>query len=406
MILSSGIIVGCSLTPKKKRWPSRKISSQEGIELNAWIQITPDNQVIFALDRAEMGQGIMTSHATIVGEELDVDPADIHIVFAQPNKKEYGNPAFFNVMQVTGGSTSTQSSWEKLSKASAKAKATLIKAAAKKWDVWAKDCVARDKVITHAKSGKTMTYGEAAKYAGEHKIEDKWNSVKDNKDYRWVGKPVPRLDVEAKVKGEAQYGMDITMVDMKVAVVIRPPVRGSKVSSYTMINQSADVRIVQIPSGLAVVSDSYWKSLKASKYVTVKWSTNKKLKLNTNDIKRKLRNKLYSGTAKKVQVTENGEDRTASLIHRGLFNSKVKKNQGNSDHVEAIYEVPYLPHATMEPMNCTAWYDGNSCSIWVPTQMPDGARNVATRITGLPKEKVFVYPTYIGGGFGRRIAQD
>jgi isoquinoline 1-oxidoreductase subunit beta len=351
---------------------------------NAWLKIFPDDRIVFVLDRVEMGQGTMTSHATMLAEELEVDPHTLHVELA-PASRSYVNFGF----QITGGSTSVKGSWEPLRRAGAAAREMLRGGAAATWDVPVAECVAENGAVRHTKTGKTASYGHLTRAAAHQPIPDV--KLKDPKDFKWIGKSVGRLDARMKVDGTGVYGIDVRLPGLLTAVVIRSPVLGGAVAGFDAAAAKREpgvVDVFEIPSGVAVVATSTWRARKAAERVTVRWRESRFAGLSTTSLRERYRRRAEEPG--KV-VRDEGSFSSASRAGRVL---------------EATYEVPYLAHATMEPMNATAHVTDTRCEVWAPTQSPGLAFEEVRRITGLAPEAIVIRQTLVGGGFGRRVAQD
>jgi CO/xanthine dehydrogenase Mo-binding subunit len=356
---------------------------------NAWVKIHPDDRVTLVLDRVEMGQGTSTSHATLLGEELEVDPRRIHVEHA-PARREYDNPNPDLGFQITGGSTSVRESWEPLRKAGATAREMLKMAAATEWGVSLAEITVEDGTVSHAASGRTTTYGKLVKTAVRMPVPGEI-ALKPPSAMKWIGKSVNRVDAKPKVTGAAVYGIDVHVPGMLTAVVIRCPVIGGKPTSVEAEQAKASpgvVAVVTIPNGVAVVAKTYWEARTAAKLVRVGWDEGALAKVSTEGLRRE-----YAARAK-----ESGKK------IRNLGNTEAALRGGRM--IQAVYEVPYLAHATMEPQNATAHVTRDRCIIWAPTQSPGLAMEEAIRVTGLPRDAITVHTTAIGGGFGRRLQQD
>lgn len=357
-------------------------------ELHPYISIARDGTIIVVLDRVEMGQGVATALPTLVAEELEVDIGQIRLEFAP------ADPRYINTMigsQATGGSTSVRSSWEKLRRAGATVREMLIAAAAQDWGVPASECRAEGGAVVHRPSGRRLGYGALAARAAQLPIP-RSVPLKDPADFRLIGKALPRLDTLDKITGRAVFGTDVKVPGMLVAVVARCPVFGGRLRDFDARRALAvrNVRhVVPIESGVAVVAVDSWSALRGRDALKVRWDEGPYAGLSSARISRMFRAAVQQPAA--VARSEGDVDRA--------FRAPRKK-------VEATYELPYLAHATPEPMNCTAHVRPDGCDIWVPTQAPDGAQRVAAKITGLPHGAIKVHGTYIGGGFGRRFEQD
>ena len=353
---------------------------------NAWLTIHPDDRIVFTLDRVEMGQGTMTSHPMLIAEELEVDPATIDVEFAIADRR-YDHPEFF--LQVTGGSSSVRTSWERLRQAGAVARDMLRAAAAETWDVPIEACVAHDGTVMHEPTGRRATYGSLTRTAARQSIPDP--VLKSPADFKILGQSLNRVDVPLKVDGSAGFGIDVRVPDMATAVIVRPPVLGATVKAFDgrTATQKPGVRaVVDIPAGVAVVADTYWQARAAADAVTVEWEGGNPT-LDSVKLSEELRALTDApGTA----VRDDGDADTA-LASAGRT-------------VDAAYEVPHLAHAPMEPQNCTAHVDGDRCEVWAPTQSPGVARDIVATALDIPLDHVTVHTTFLGGGFGRRLVSD
>ena len=382
----AGLVIGFYLPGKYEALAAAP--SVSSAAMNAWVRIAPNNTVTFEIDKSEMGQGVITSLAMLLAEELEVDWKKIKTEFA-PAAKEYFNPIFG--LQGTGGSTSIRGSWEPLTKAGAAAREMLIAAAAKKWGVEASSCRAENSAVVHSATKKQLSYGALAEEAAKLPIPEK-PALKDPKNYKFIGKPVKRLDTHEKITGRAKFGIDVREPKMLHAVVARCPVFGGKVKSFDDA-KAKTVRgvkqIVQISSGVAVVADNTWNAMEGRRALEIVWDEGENAANSSEAIR-----KLYVENAEKTgAIARKDGDADAALA------SAAKK-------VEAVYEVPFLAHATMEPMNCAAEVRADGCDIYAPTQFQTFNQNVGAKIAELKPEQVRVHTTFLGGGFGRRAEQD
>ncbi len=355
---------------------------------NAWIRIAPDDSVTLLIDKSEMGQSVQTSLAMLVAEELECDWKKIQTQFA-PAAKEYFNPLFG--LQGTGGSTSVRASWGPLTRAGAAAREMLIAAAAKKWGVAAATCLAENGNVHHTPTKRKLSYGQLAADAAQVPMPEK-PALKDPKDYKYIGKPVKRLDTPSKVNGRAGFGMDVRLPKMLHAAVARCPVFGGKVASFdgSKAEKVRGVkRVIPISTGIAVIADNTWSAFQGCETLQITWDEG----VNAANTSAEIR-KIFADAAEKAAAVARKEgDAPAALA------SAAKK-------IEAAYEVPFLAHATMEPMNCTADVREEGCDIYAPTQFQTFVQMTGAKITGLKPEQVRVHTTYLGGGFGRRSEQD
>ncbi len=371
--------------------PETPAGRPKGFSPSAWLTITPDDQIFFYLDRVEMGQGTMTSHATLVAEELEIDPARLRVEHA-PADRRYDNPADTLGFQITGGSTSTRTSWEPLRLAGAVAREMLVGAAAAAWGAPRAECRAENGAVVHGPSGRRERYGALAALAARQPVPER-PRLKDPRDFRYIGRSVPRLDARTKVDGSGVYGIDVKRPGLLTAVVLRAPSLGAKLEGFDAaeaLAQPGVAGVVRVSTGVAVVARSYWRARRAAELVRARWAPGPLAALDGDRLRAQYRARL--GAPAKA-VRDDG-DAPAALA------------RGGGKIVEAIYEVPFLAHATMEPMNCTAHVRGSSCEIWAPTQAPGLAREAVRRVTGFDEEAIAVHTTMLGGGFGRRQVAD
>jgi isoquinoline 1-oxidoreductase subunit beta len=356
---------------------------------NAWIRVGTDETITLVIDKSEMGQGVVTSLAMIMAEELDCDWKKVRTEFA-PAAKEYSNPVFG--IQGTGGSTSVRGSWAELSKAGAQAREMLIAAAAEKWGADKTLCRTEDGYVIHTQTKEKLSYGKLAESAAKLPAPAD-AKPKDPKEYRIVGKDMRRLDSTDKTCGRAEFGIDVRMPGLLHAAVARCPVFGGKVASFNADKAKA-VRgvknVVQISSGVAVVADNTWSAMQGRDALEIKWDEGTNAGLTSAAI-----SKLLADAASKPggAVARKEGDAPAAMA-------------GVAKKIEAVYEAPFLAHATMEPMNCTAHVKADGCDVWAPTQFQTVNQMVAAKAAGLKPEQVNIHTTFLGGGFGRRAEQD
>ena len=428
--ITGALVVGWGVMPARSRMgnPSNMLPTEGEIALNGWIKIAKDGSVVLAMHRSEMGQGIHNALSMLVAEELDVPLSQIRLEQAG-HDSIYGNVAMFvgtlpfHPLQsegvdkpfvvhsgewivgkvarelgvnATGGSSSVKDAWSHLRLAAATAKASLLLAAASQWKVPLNEIKVKEGLLTHA-SGKSANYGEFAKAAAGQTPQNV--APKDRKDWTLIGKPSKRADVPSKTNGTAIFGMDVRLPNMLFASVVQVPQMGG-----TMVNFDAKealampgvVKCVELASkagsapGFAVVAKSTWHAKQAADKVKAQWAQRAEGAIDTQGIEAQLIEKLK---------TEKGY-----AFH----------DQGNADKAEssaariiqAQYKAPYLAHATMEPMNCTAQFKGGLLEIWAPTQVPGLARAAAAKVADVSEDKVKLNVTLLGGGFGRRLEAD
>jgi isoquinoline 1-oxidoreductase beta subunit len=360
----------------------------EPVAANAWVRIAPDDTVTILIDKSEMGQGIVTSLAMLLAEELEFDWKKVKTEFA-PAAPVYFNPIFG--VQGTGGSTSVRASWGPLTKAGAAAREMLIAVAAQQWYVEPSACHVETGAVVHSATGKRLGYGSLVERAAKLTVPAN-PVVKDPKNYKYIGKPTKRLDTPSKVNGKAEFGIDVRLPNIQHAVVARCPVFGGKVKNFDD-SKAKTVRgvkqVLQISSGVAVVADNTWSAMEGRRALQITWDEGPSVANSSEAIR-----KLYLAAAEKPgAIARKDGDADAALA------SAAKK-------VEAAYEVPFLAHATMEPMNCAADVRAEGCDIYAPTQFQTINQMTGARITGLRPEQVRIHTTFLGGGFGRRAEQD
>ena len=359
---------------------------------NAWLRIGTDGVVTVVVDKSEMGQGVLTSLPQMIMEELDGDWATVRIEEA-PAGPQYVNPAFG--LQGTGGSTSVRVSMMPLREAGAKARAMLVAAAAQKWGIAPDACSTANGYVLETGKRRKLGYGELTVAAAAMPVPEKV-TLKDPKDFKLIGKPVKRLDLKGKVNGTAGFGIDAHTDGMLVAVVARAPVLGSSVTGFDdkpALAVPGVKRVVQVDRGVAVVATGYWAAMKGREALQVSWSKSPMAGVSSADLSAR-----FKALSAKPGVKARHDGDPAGALRRA------------SKRVDATYEVPYLAHATMEPMNCTAWVQADKCTVWAPTQFQSGGglgvQGIAAKLTGLPESAVTVHTTFLGGGFGRRFELD
>jgi isoquinoline 1-oxidoreductase beta subunit len=347
---------------------------------NAFIHIAPDESVTFLITRGEMGQGPTTACAQLIAEELECDWSKVRVELAPVDSALYGH-------QTTVGSMTMRTTWDPLRNAGACAREMLITAAAQRWGVDRSQCRAENGFVINTTTQEKLSYGSLAEAAAKLPVPAQV-TFKDPSQYRVIGKPLKRIDTHDKVMGRTPFGIDTRLPGMVYAVVERCPVFGGKVASFDATRAKAvpGVKdVVQISSGLAVVADNTWSAMQGRRALDVQWDEGQGASLNSAGI---------SATLAQRAKEEGAEARKDGDPEAGLAKAAKK--------LAAAYEVPYLSHAPMEPMNCTAHVLSDRAEIWAPTQSATSSRDIAAKIIGLPPEKVTLHPRYMGGGFGRR----
>jgi isoquinoline 1-oxidoreductase subunit beta len=384
---ATGLVIGFYL-PSRKEVLAAARAGVDGVAapgtLNAFIQVTPDDVVTIVISKSEMGQGVQTSLAMLAAEELECDWKRIQTVFA-PAEVVYFDPAFR--MQGTGGSQSIHSAWMPMRQAGATARMMLVQAAATRWGVDASECHAENGAVMHPATKRRATYGSLAEAAAKVTPPDKV-ALKDPSQFKVIGKPVKRLDSAIKTNGRASFGIDQRQPGMLHAVVLRCPVFGGKVASFDATKAKAipGVKdVFQISTGVAVVADNTWTAMEGRRALDVKWDEGPNTAVSSETIF-----KGFADACQQPGVVVRKEGDAAA----GLSSAAQK--------VEAVYQAPYESHATMEPMNCTAYVQPDRVDVWAPTQFQTPSQGIAAGIAGVKPEASFVHTTYLGGGFGRR----
>jgi len=356
---------------------------------NAWVHIADDNSITLISARSEMGQGVYTSMPMLIAEELNVDVTKITVAAAPPGA-QYAN-AFLGAM-ITGGSTSVREGWEKLRVAGAQVREMLVAAAAQEWGV-AASAVKADNGMLTGPGGKKATYGQMAEAASKQPVPEK-PFIKAAKDFRVVGKRIPRTDVPAKVNGTAQFGIDVKLPGMVYASLEQSPVIGGKVASVNSDAAKAMpgvIDVVQIPDGVAVVANTYWGAVKARRALKIEWDLGPGASLSTAGMIQGHLDAAQSGKVIAVQPAKGDA--------KGAIGSAAKV-------VNATYISPLQSHSPLEPMNFTAHVTAGKALLIGPTQFQQGAQGATAAALGLKPEDVDVQTTFLGGGFGRRIELD
>ncbi len=352
---------------------------------NVWLRIDGDGIVTIVNSQSELGQGTLTSMAMIIADELDADWSRVRVEQSGADPA-YGNPNFGG-QQLTAGSQSIRGLMPTWRRAGAAAREMLVAAAANEWGVPTGELRTDKGAVYHDPSGRMLTYGELADKAATLPVPQN-PRLKRPDQFTLIGKGVPRLDTPDKVTGRATYGLDVAVPGMLVATVARCPVFGGTAASFDARRARAVkgvTRVVQIGSGVAVVAAGYWAAKRGRDALVVRWNEGPNAKLDSATI-----HQVYEATATQPGAVARREGDAAAAL-------------GAAPRVlEAVYEVPFLAHATMEPQNCTAHVRPDGCDVWAPTQNQTGAERAAMRVTGLPRERVHVHTTFVGGGFGRR----
>jgi len=365
-------------------------AASSNFALNAFVRIGRDGSVTLIMPYVEMGQGTYTSISMLVAEELEVNLSQVRWEHAPPNEKLYGNPLLAGV-QATGNSNAIRAAWQPLRQAGATARVMLIGAAAKRWKVDPSSCYAERGEVVHKASARRIKYGALADDAAEMSVPETV-ALKRPEEFKLIGTPAKRLDAASKVNGTALYGIDARPPGLKIATLAQSPVFGGRLTSVDDAAAKAVkgvLQIVQLDDAVAVVAEHMGAAKKGLAALIIQWDKGPNSTLRSEDIARELEN----GTLNPGAIAKNVGDVAQALT------KPVTR-------VDAIYQVPFLAHAAMEPMNCTVDVRKDSCELWVGTQVIARAQATAAKTTGLPLEKVVVHNHLLGGGFGRRLEID
>jgi isoquinoline 1-oxidoreductase beta subunit len=352
------------------------------LQPNAFVRVAPDDSVTVIIGKAEMGQGVYTGLAMVVAEELDVDPNRVRVEMAG------ADPAFnvpFMPLQFTGGSMSTHTTYQPLREAGAKARAMLLAAAAQHWNVDAAELRTDDGKVLRGR--KSLSYGALADAASKLPVPEKV-ALKDPANFRYLGKPQKRLDSPMKVDGSAKFGIDVRLPGMLFAVIARPPVVGAKLSKLDDTAARAvpgviDVR--QIPPGVAVYATNTWAAKRGRESLVIEWEEGPNKNFSTASLRREYQRLCNTPGA---MAGQRGDARAA------LRNAAKR--------IDVEYELPYLSHSPMEPLNCLADVRADGCDLWLGTQMQGPDRDAVAQALGIDPATVKVHSQFLGGGFGRR----
>ena len=374
-LAATGLIIGFTYDPQKSLAAKTKIKNELGI----WIRISSDDTITLIVPSSEMGQGVNTSLPMIIAEELDANWESIRTETA-PANSDYKNPEGFGP-QITGGSNSVKGFWNLLQETGAAAREMLVTAAAQRWNVPLEECDTKLGNVIHKNTNKKLSYGKLAVAASKIEVPSS-PTTKSKEKYSLVGKSIQRIDVPEKVTGAAKFGIDIRLPEMLFATVRQSPIFGGDILSLDEVAAKA-IRgvkaVVAVPNGIAVVADNTWRAKKGM-------------------------------DALNPQFTGGETPHLSSLnIHNKLITALDEEGKAKIDTEKSLdleYEVPFLAHSTLEPMNCTANVKGSSCEVWVPTQNQGMSMDVTKEITGLNDEQIKINTTLLGGGFGRRGETD
>jgi isoquinoline 1-oxidoreductase subunit beta len=358
-------------------------------EINAWIVIEPDDTVIIRYARAEMGQGSFTALPMIVAEELECDWAKVKAEHASANRNLRDNRVYRQMS--TGGSRAVRDSRPYLQRAGASARERLIAAAARRWGVAASECVAEQSRVLHKASERSFRYGELAAEAAAIAL-DREPKLKTPEQFRLIGQSLPRLDTPLKINGSAVYGIDIAVPGMVQAAIAACPVFGGRlkrVEDSAIAGTRGLIQVVKLPNAVAVVADRYWRAKEALARLPIEWDVGPNGSTDSGEFRRAYLDALD----RKGVIAHHDGNVDAALAQAGSI-------------IEAVYEVPHVAHAPMEPLNCTARVLADRVDVWIGTQNADRALELAAQASGVKRENVHIHNTFSGGGFGRRLHND
>jgi CO/xanthine dehydrogenase Mo-binding subunit len=383
-----GLLLGCRVDGRRSLAGSAETagSAPAAFAPNAFVRIGTDGRITLIMNQVEMGQGMFTSMPMLIAEELEVGLDQVALEHAPPDDKLYGNPLVG--FQMTGASSSVRMMFQPLRRAGATARTMLVAAAAQSWGVDPGSCRAEKGVVTHVPTGRTLAYGALADKAAKLPVPQQV-TLKDPKDFRLIGTPAKRLDTPDKVNGKAQYGIDVRLPGMKIATVAASPVVGGKVAGLDESKALAIKgvhQVVRLDDAVAVVADHMWAAKQGLAALAVRWDDGANASVSTADVVRG----LDEASQKPGVVARKEGDAAAALA-------------GGARRVDAVYQVPFLAHAAMEPANCTVHVRPDGCEVWTGSQVLSRVQATAARVTGFPLDKVVVHNHLLGGAFGRRL---
>ena len=385
--LGGGLLIGFGLPARGEVRDT--LTTDAPFAPNAFLRIDRAGKVTFVMPMIEMGQGTYTSLPMLIAEELEVDVGKVAIEHSPPDDKVYVNPLIG--IQMTGGSTAIRAMYVPLRTAGATARVMLVTAAAQRWNVDPSTCRAENGVVVHPASGRKLAYGALVDDAAKVPVPEKV-ALKEPAQFKLVGTPRRRLDTAGKVNGSAKFGIDTRLPEMKFAVLAQSPVFGGKLVSVDEAKAKA-VRgvsqVVRLDDAVAIVAAHTFAAKQGLAAAAPQWEPGPNAKLSTADISAQ----LARASARPGAVARRDGDAAAAIA-------------GAARRIDAVYEQPYLAHATMEPMNCTVRLTKEGCDIWVGTQVPGITQAAVAKLAGLKPEQVRIHNHLLGGGFGRRLEYD
>ena len=387
--LGGGLIIGLRVPGNARAEAAGAADTAGQFAPNAFVRIAPDNTITLIMSHTEVGQGVYTSASMLIAEELEVGLDQITPMHAPPDNALYADPNLGE--QATGGSTSTLSGWEPLRKAGATARTMLVNAAAAQWNVDAANCTAERGVVHHAPSGRSLTYGQLASAAASQPAP-KDVPLKPASAFKLIGTPAKRIDTPGKVNGSLKFGIDVQVPGMKIGTVAASPVLGGKLVAIDEAAARAvpGVRdVVKLDNAFAVIGDHYWAALTGLRAAAAQWDDGPHGGVDSDAI---LKGLADASNNDGVDAKKQG-DAAAAIA-------------GAAHTVEAVYQLPFLAHAPMEPINTTLHIRPDGADLWVGTQVPPRAQAAVAKAAGLKPEQVQVHNQYMGGAFGRRLDID
>ena len=393
---AGGLMIGIGAAPRAadaatvRGQPWNDDHAHDLNEIDAWIAIDPDDLILIRYQRSEMGQGSMTALPMLIAEELQCDWSKVRIEYASPNRNVRENKVYGPMF--SHGSQSVRASQKKMQQVGASARERLIAAAAARWNVPGAECSAALSVVTHKPSGKSLRFGELAADAAKITLGQE-PAIKTPAQFTFIPRPLPRVDVVHKTDGSAKFGIDAQVPGMVFAAITACPVPGGKlknVDESALAGAPGIVRVVKLDNAVAVVAtESFWRAKRALSRLQPEWDVGEAGKVDSDQLSR-----AYHAALNEPMLTARNDGNVDQAM------------SGAAKTFEAIYETPYLSHSPMEPMNATVNLQADRLDIWVGTQAADDALDAAARFSGLKPEQVYVHNSFVGGGFGRRDAND
>jgi isoquinoline 1-oxidoreductase subunit beta len=393
---AGGLVIGIGASPRPAQTatvpgqPWNDDHAYDPNEIDAWIAIDPDDSILIRYQRSEMGQGSMTALPMMIAEELQCDWSKVRIEYASPNRNVRENKVYGPMF--SHGSQSVRASQKKMQQVGASARERLIAAAAARWHVPASECSAALSVVTHKRSSQSLRFGELAADAAKITLAGE-PAIKTPAQFTFIPRPLPRVDVPNKTNGSAKFGIDAQVPGMVFAAITACPVPGGKLKSVNeslLAGAPGIVQIVKLDNAVAVVAtENFWRAKRALAQLQPEWDVGEAGKVDSDQLSR-----AYRAALDEPMLTA----RNDGNVDQAML--------GAAKTFEAIYETPYLSHSPMEPMNATVNLQADRIDVWVGTQAADDALDAAARFSGLKPEQVYIHNSFVGGGFGRRDAND